>query len=466
VTRAAAVVLAAGEGKRMRSGVRKVLHRAGGRPLLFHVLDALASLELTGGRVVVVPPGAGVEAELESAGAADVKVVVQQDAAGTADALRRAMEALGEGIDVVLVAQGGSPLITTRTFRAMLDEHARRRVPVTLLTAVRDDPFGYGRVIRDEHGEVAAIVEERDATEEQRLVGEVNAGAYVFDAPGLLDLLDRVGRDNDQREYYLPDVVSLTRSQGRTVATHTADASEILGVKSRVHLAEVEAILRRRTCERWMLEGVTIVDPATTYIDATVTLSPDAVIHPFTFLEGATSIAERAHVGPQARIVDSQIGAGATASFAVVIGSSIGPEAIVGPFASLRPGTRLGPRAKVGTFVETKNTSLGEGSKAPHLSYLGDAEIGREVNVGAGTITCNYDGVAKHRTVIEDGAYISSDTMLVAPVTIGEEAATGAGAVVREDVPPGALAVGVPARNIAGKGRRGRRRRDGGDARG
>jgi bifunctional UDP-N-acetylglucosamine pyrophosphorylase/glucosamine-1-phosphate N-acetyltransferase len=457
---ATAVVLAAGQGRRMKSGQRKVLHRAGGRSLLIHVLGALQPLELAGGCVVVVPPDGHVEAELKGAELGDgVRCVVQEEALGTAAAVRVALEVIGEPSGVVLVTQGATPLIRTSTFRALLETHASRGARATVLTAIRGDPFGFGRVIRDERGEVEAIVEEREASHTQRLVTEVNAGVYVFDVAGLDDLLGRIGRSNEQGEHYLPDAIRLLRARGETVATHTTDAGEVLGVKSRLHLAEVEAVLRRRMCDRWMAEGVTVVDPGTTYIGGAVTLERDAVIHPFTFLEGSTRIGEGAVVGPQARIVDSDVGGDATVSFSVVVGSSIGAGASVGPFASVRPGTRLEPGAKAGTFVELKKTTLGERSKAPHLSYLGDAEIGRDVNVGAGTITCNWDGVNKNRTVIEDEAYISSDTMLVAPVTIGEGAATGAGAVVRADVPPGALAVGVPARTIEGKGRRRRSER-------
>jgi bifunctional UDP-N-acetylglucosamine pyrophosphorylase/glucosamine-1-phosphate N-acetyltransferase len=270
----------------------------------------------------------------------------------------------------------------------------------------------------------------------------------------LNEMLDQLQPDNVQSEFYLTDVIGLLRGAGRKVDPHKIDWEETVGVNDRVQLAEVTAALYRRTAEKWMREGVTIVDPATTYIDESVTIEADATILPGTLLQGETSVGSDAEVGPNCRVIDSSIGAGATVSYSVVRGSTVGPEASVGPFASLRPGTKLASRSKLGTFVETKNSSLGEDSKANHLAYLGDAEIGRGVNVGAGTITCNWDGREKHKTVIDDDAYISSDTMLVAPLRIGKRAATGAGSVVREDVPDDALAVGVPARIIEGKGNR------------
>ncbi|MBA2726349.1 MAG: bifunctional N-acetylglucosamine-1-phosphate uridyltransferase/glucosamine-1-phosphate acetyltransferase, partial [Actinobacteria bacterium] len=285
-------------------------------------------------------------------------------------------------------------------------------------------------------------------------VREINSGFCIFEAELLRKLLARLDPGNAQGEFYLTDVFQMARDDGAGVMVSVGDWSETQGVNDRVQLAEAAGVLRRRIAGRWMREGVTIIDPSSTFIDATVTLERDSTVLPFTFLEGSTSIAEGATVGPQARIVDSDIGSGANVSYSVVRGSSVGPGASVGPFASLRPGTTLKEGAKLGTFVESKNTTIGKDSKAGHLAYLGDAEIGERVNIGAGTITCNWDGKEKHKTVIKDDAYISSDTMLVAPVTIGEGAATGAGSVVRNDVPDGALAVGVPAKVLEGKGRR------------
>ena len=276
----------------------------------------------------------------------------------------------------------------------------------------------------------------------------------MFDARGLGEMLDSLSPDNSQNEYYLTDLISMLQDQGRTIQAFSCPWEETLGVNDRSNLAEVSGILRRRTAEKWMREGVTIIDPASTFIDSTVTIERDAVVMPFTFLEGTTTIGEGAEVGPQTRLINVSVAPGATVTFSVARDSEVGPGANVGPYASLRPGTVLSAGSKIGTFVETKNTILGEGSKANHLAYLGDAEIGKDVNVGAGTITCNWDGKEKHKTTIDDEAYISSDTMLVAPVRIGKRAATGAGSVVREDVPDDSLAVGVPARIIKGRGDR------------
>jgi bifunctional UDP-N-acetylglucosamine pyrophosphorylase/glucosamine-1-phosphate N-acetyltransferase len=330
-----------------------------------------------------------------------------------------------------------------------------------LITSRVPDPDGYGRVIRAEDGSVDRIVEHRDATLEEREVDEVNAGFYVFDLDALRELIGSIGSDNAQGEHYLPDVISLLRRRGERVTAVRAGLDEVRGVNDRMQLAEAGVLLRRRTCMRWMEEGVTVIDPSSVHIDPTVSLEADVVIQPFTFLEGNTVIQAGAVVGPQSRVVDSRIGEGATVSFSVVVSSEIGASASVGPFASLRPGTVMKADSKIGTFVETKNTVIGEGSKANHLSYLGDARLGRRVNVGAGTITCNWDGIAKHETIIDDDVYVSSDTMLVAPVHLGERSATGAGSVVRKDVPAGSLAVGAPARIIEGKGNRIQNRGDG-----
>jgi bifunctional UDP-N-acetylglucosamine pyrophosphorylase/glucosamine-1-phosphate N-acetyltransferase len=447
-----AIVLAAGDGKRLKSAVPKVLHRAAGLPLLAHVLRALAPLGLGPTVVVASPRRAEMEETLGAHGITDgVSYVVQQVPKGTADATAIGLEAAGNA-EAVIVLPGDAPLLTTETLESLLDQHATSGASATVLTSRVDDPGGYGRVVRATTGAVEKIVEDRDATDEERALDEVNAGVYVFDAARLSWALGKVDSANAQQEMYVTDVIAILRAEGDAVSALLTDAAETAGVNSRAQLAEVGAALRRRTCERWMAEGVGIVDPSTTYIDAGVEIGRDATILPFTFLEGRTTVGERAEVGPQARIVDSTIAEDATVSFAVVRESVVGPEASVGPFASLRPGTRLERRARIGTFVESKQTTIGEDSKANHLAYLGDAEIGRGVNVGAGTITCNWDGTAKHKTVIDDEAYIGSDTMLVAPVHVGKRGATGAGSVVRDDVPADGLAVGVPARIIEGGG--------------
>jgi bifunctional UDP-N-acetylglucosamine pyrophosphorylase/glucosamine-1-phosphate N-acetyltransferase len=447
-----AIVLAAGDGKRLKSSLPKVVHRAAGLPLLGHVLSALSGLDLDQTVVVVSPRRNEIEAALSPSGLTDgIVFAVQDPPHGTADATRVGLDAV-PATGTVLVVPGDTPLLTEETLAELLEGHDRSGAAVTMLTAHLKDPRGYGRVVRDEDGGVAKIVEDRDATEAELRLDEVNAGVYAFDAARLSWALEKVDAANAQQEYYLTDVIGILRAEGDSVAAVVTDESEISGVNSRAQLAEAGAALRKRMAERLMAEGVGIVDPATTFIDASVEVARDATILPFTFLEGRTTIAEGAEVGPQARVVDSTVGPGATISFAVVRGSTIGPEASVGPFASLRPGTTLERGARVGTFVETKQSTIGEDSKANHLAYLGDAEIGRGVNVGAGTITCNWDGTAKHKTVIDDEAYIGSDTMLVAPVRIGKRGATGAGSVVRDDVPDDGLAVGVPARIIEGQG--------------
>jgi bifunctional UDP-N-acetylglucosamine pyrophosphorylase / glucosamine-1-phosphate N-acetyltransferase len=449
----AVVVLAAGEGKRLRSNLPKVLHPAAGRPLLVHALEATRALDA--GRTVVVASLR--RDEIEAAVAShnlSPEYVVQDPPRGTGDAARVAMDTLAPDVATVVVTNGDLPLLRGETFVRLIEEHKSSGAAATLLTTQADTSSDFGRVLRHETGDVSRIVEVRDASPEELETTEVNVGVYAFDAALLREALANVAPDNSQGEYYLTDVVGLLGAGGHRLRAIDVDVEETLGVNDRVQLAEVGAALYRRTARELMQAGVTIVDPASTFIEPGVQVAPDALILPFTFLEGTTTIEASAQVGPQTRIIDSVIREGATVTFAVVRGSDVGPEASVGPYASLRPGTKLARGSKLGTFVETKNTTLGADSKAPHLSYLGDATIGERVNVGAGTITCNWDGVSKHPTTIEDDAYISSDTMLVAPVRIGKGAATGAGSVVREDVPDGALAVGVPARNIEGRGQR------------
>lgn len=447
------MVLAAGQGKRLRSDLPKVLHRVAGRPLLAHVLASVAPLGAERTVVVTSSRRDEIAAAVAEAGLAQgIDFVVQDPPSGTGDAVRVALDEVQPRDGVVVVANGDAPLVATETYRRLIDMHVSSSAAATVLTAKVADPSGLGRVERGDGDRIRRIVEEADANEDQRAIDEVNCGAFVFDAVRLVEMIAKVDRENAQGEHYLTDVVELLVSDGDVVLACLGEPEEATGVNDRSQLADADSSLRRKICEKWMAEGVTIVDPATTYIDATVEIERDATIMPFTFLEGSTRIAANAEVGPQVRIVDSEIGPGATVSFAVIRGSVIGPEASVGPFASLRPGTKLGKGARIGTFVETKETTLGEDSKANHLAYLGDAEIGRGVNVGAGTITTNWDGEKKHKTVIEDDAYIGSDTMLVAPTHVGKRAATGAGAVVRGDVPDDALAVGVPARIIEGRG--------------
>jgi bifunctional UDP-N-acetylglucosamine pyrophosphorylase/glucosamine-1-phosphate N-acetyltransferase len=432
----AAVVLAAGKGTRFHSDLAKVLHPVAGRTMLRWVLESLRPLGLERVVVVVGHQAEAVAAEAAAAGLAGLVTVEQSEQRGTGHATRTAFEAaVLDGVDRVLVLPGDTPLLDPATLTALLEADA----PAAMLTARLADPVGYGRVLRAGDGRVERIVEHRDASEAERAVDEINAGMYVFGAAALRRELDALRGDNAQGELYLTDVVAPLAAEGLLAVE--ASPETIAGVNDRAQLAAAAAVLRRRINERLLREGVTLVDPERTYVGADVEIAADAVILPNTHLEGATRIGAGATVGPDSRLVDALVEEGATVAYSVLLGASVGPGATVGPFSYLRPGARLERAAKAGAFVEIKQSVVGEGSKVPHLSYIGDAEIGQGVNVGAGTITCNFDGRDKHRTVIGDGAFIGSDTMLVAPVTIGARAVTAAGSAITQDVPDGALAL-------------------------
>ncbi len=419
----------------MKSDRPKVLFSVAGRPLLAWVLDAVAG---AGPDEVVVVVGHGA-AEVQAALPPGVRGVVQEPQLGTGHAVMTALEAMGEvGGDTVLVVPGDTPLLQTETLRALVA--ALPGAPAALLTAVMPDPTGYGRVLR-EGSKVVGIVEHRDATAEQRGISEVAVSTYAFSGAALAGALAGLSRGNDQGEYYLTDAVAALAAGGEVRAVAVADPAEVQGVNSHEQLASVAAVARARLNASWMAAGVEMVDPGRVYIDAGVTLEAGARLYPGVHLEGGTTVAAGAEVGPDVFAVDSAIGPGARVWYSVLRGAEVGEGAQVGPFASLRPGTRLEAGAKAGTFVETKATVVGRGSKVPHLSYIGDTLIGEGSNIGAGTITCNYDGREKHRTVIGDRVFIGSDTMLVAPVTVGDDAVTGAGSVITRDVAAGALAV-------------------------
>ncbi len=455
-----ALVLAAGEGTRMKSDRPKVLHAVCGKPMVAWVLDALQPLREEGliDRVLVVL-GSGAH-EVASVVGDRAECVHQEERKGTGHAVMVAAPQVRE--DEVLVLTADSPLITTGTLRALIRRHEERRPAATILAAVLEDPTGYGRIKRDERGAVAAVVEESEAGEEERSIREVNTSTYVFDWKRLEAVLPRLRPDNAKGEYFLTDALALLAREGVLEIYTTQDPEEVLGVNSRVHLAMAEEIMRARINRRWMEEGVTIEDPATTYIGPEVVIGRDTVLRPMVILEGRTVVGRDCLLGPGVRIVDSRLGDGVTVEQAVIRESELEDGVSVGPFASLRPGTVLRAGSKAGTFVEMKKTVVGRRSKVPHLSYMGDAEIGEDVNVGAGSITCNYDGVRKHRTVIGDRAFIGSDTMFVAPVRIGEGAVTGAGSTITRDVPPGALGIERSRqRNVLEYGKRAKKEAEG-----
>ncbi|MFC8681645.1 bifunctional UDP-N-acetylglucosamine diphosphorylase/glucosamine-1-phosphate N-acetyltransferase GlmU [Microbacterium ureisolvens] len=447
----AVIVLAAGQGTRMKSTLPKVLHRIGGRPLVGHVLDTALALE-PDRLVVVVRHERDLVADAVSSAVPAAVVVDQDDIPGTGRAVEVALDALEDFAGDVLVLSADVPLLEADTLATLVATHRHGAVAATLLSASVDDATGYGRVIRDADGTVSRIVEQKDATADEASVTEINAGVYVFQATALRTELALVGTANAQGEKYLTDVVALLRGDGFAVAAQSApDAAAALGVNDRVQLAEAARVLNARTVRRWQLEGATILDPATTWIDVDAKLAPDVTVLPNTHILRATVIASGAIVGPDTSLVDCEVGEDATVTRTDATLAVIGARATVGPFAYIRPGTYLGDNGKIGTFVETKNSTIGEGSKVPHLSYIGDTTIGRHVNLGAGAITANYDDIAKHRTEIGDEVHSGSHNVFVAPVRIGDGAKTGAGAVIRKDVPAGALALSVaPQRNVEG----------------
>jgi UDP-N-acetylglucosamine diphosphorylase/glucosamine-1-phosphate N-acetyltransferase len=452
---AGVVVLAAGQGTRMRSTTPKVLHTLGGRSLLGHVLAAAEPLS-AGTTVVVVGSGRDqVEAHLADI-APDALAVVQEQQLGSGHAAEVALGAVPDLEGAVLVVNGDSPLLTSRTLATLVAAHDAAGSVFTVLTAEVDDPTGLGRIVRDERGAPRAIVEERDATDEQRAIREVNAGVYVANAGTLRRVLAGIGSSNAQGEQYLTDALApLVDGGAPTAAVRADDPDDVLGCNDRRELAERRRTLNDRVLDDLMRSGVTVVDPQTTWVDVTCSVGADAVLEPGTQLRGTTSVAGGAVVGPDTTLVDCVVEEGASVVRSHCLGALIGPQATVGPFSYLRPGTRLERGTKVGAFVETKNVRVGEGSKVPHLSYVGDASIGRGANIGAATVFVNYDGVAKHHTTIGDQVRIGSDTMLVAPVTVGDGAYTAAGSVITADVPPGAMAVArSPQRNVAGWVRR------------
>jgi bifunctional UDP-N-acetylglucosamine pyrophosphorylase / glucosamine-1-phosphate N-acetyltransferase len=451
LTTTAAIVLAAGQGTRMRSRLPKVLHPVAGRPMIDHVLDAL---KRAGIEQPVVVTGHGAQ-EVEAALAGRVTTARQDPQRGTADAVRVGLARIGSEAGQVLVTMGDAPLLPPEQLTALIAEREAAGAAITLLSARMADPAGYGRIVRASDDSVRAIVEEADADPVIRQIDEVNVGTYCFDAEWLRAHLGRVGA-SPRGEFYLTELVALAIAGGRRVAVAVApDPALALGINDRVALSVAEERLRRAIVEQHMRNGVTIVDPATTRIDAGVEIGQDARIEPWTILEGATVVAQDAVIGPHAHLRDSRVGPRSHVWRSVLEEASVAEDVEIGPFAHLRPGSEIGARCRIGNFAEVKHSRIGAGTQQHHFSYLGDAEVGEQVNIGAGVVTVNYDGSAKHRTRVGDAAFIGSDSMLVAPITIGEGAMTGAGSVVTRDVAPGKRVVGVPARPIELRRRRG-----------
>ncbi len=440
------VILAAGKGTRMKSVLPKVLHQAAGKPMVQHVIDAA---RLAGARRNIVVVGFGAEL-VRSALRGKVEIVVQAEQLGTGHAVRMAEPLLKAEHGTVMVLCGDTPLLTGALLSRLYEAHKKARAKATVLTAIMPDATGYGRVIRSATGAVEKIVEDKDATDEERKVQEVNSGIYCFAADALFSALAEVNCDNAQGEYYLPDVLSILREKGEKIwAVAAEDYEETLGVNSRVQLSAAEKILRRRKNLALMESGVTLMDPDTTFIDADVAVGRDTVIYPFTWIEGASSVGAACVLGPSSRFSDTKIGNEVTAQFVYAHECEIGDGVIIGPYVHLRPQTKLAAQVKVGNFVEVKNSVIGEGSKLPHLQYIGDCDMGSGVNMGCGTITVNYDGKEKHRTTVGNGAFVGCNTNLVAPVTVGDGAYVAAGSTITKNIPPGDLAVArAPQKNI------------------
>jgi bifunctional UDP-N-acetylglucosamine pyrophosphorylase/glucosamine-1-phosphate N-acetyltransferase len=442
------ILLAAGFGTRMRSKLPKMLHLLGGKPLILHALDAVSSL---GAETPVVVVGHGEDAVRAAVGER-ARFAVQEQMLGTGHAVMAAESVLREsGAGLILVTYADMPLVRPETLRRLVETQLANPGPLSMVTVVMPDPHGFGRVLRKPDGSVAAIVEEAVATPEQLAVRELNVSLFCFRSDWLWPALKRI-QVSPKGEYYLTDIVGVAVADGlRVAAISTQDIDEMVGINTRVHLAEAEAILRKRTNIRLMEAGVTLIDPATTFIDSSVQIGADTVVWPNTYLRGGTVIGADCVIGPDTIIEDSQIGNGCRILASYIEQSTLEDEVKMGPFCHLRPKAYLAKGVKMGNFGEVKASTLGPGVHMGHFSYIGDAQIGAHTNIGAGTITCNYDGVNKHKTEIGEGAFIGSDTMLVAPIRVGKGAKTGAGAVVTHDVPDGSVVVGVPARPFGKK---------------
>jgi len=431
------LILAAGKGTRMKSKLPKVLHKIGGKPMLCHVIDVAKKVGSTREVVVI---GAGAEQiQKEISG---VEFVLQKEQLGTAHAVLSAKKNFAGSTGTLLILCGDTPLLTSELLEKFISAHESSKCAVTVLTAEMPDATGYGRVIREDDGSFKKIVEHKDATELERKIREVNAGVYCADVQKLFNALEKVTNDNAQGEYYLPDVLAILKADGEKVGAYTAEyCDETLGINTRIQLAAADQIIRRRKIRELMENGVTIVDPALTFIDCDVTIGQDTIIQPNTYLEGKTTIGEDCVIGPDVRFTNMKIGSRVNAQFSYCHDAEISDGVTLGPYVHIRPGSKIGQNVKIGNFVEVKNSIIGEGSKLPHLQYIGDTDMGKNVNVGCGTVTCNYDGKQKFRTQIGDNVFIGCNTNLVAPVKVEDGAYIGAGSTITKDVPKNNLAV-------------------------
>lgn len=436
----ATIILAAGQGTRMKSATAKVLHHIAGKPLLYY---SLAAARQIASRKIVVVVGYQEKEVRKAFSSSDLTFVTQQEQLGTGHAVMCARPALNGFTGDILLLCGDVPLIQASTLERLIAAHREKGNIITVLTTNLPDPTGYGRIVRNQAGKITGIVEERDASALEREITEINSGIYCFDGSFLAEAQHSLSQDNAQREYYLTDTVAAARKQGKRIGSLTVSQPlEVMGINNRIELARADKEKRREILEALMLSGVTVIDPEVTYIDLGVRVGKDTIIYPNTVIQGNTVIGENCTIGAGCQITDSTIGSNVTVKWSSVVQESIVRDhAAVGPFAHLRPGSDIGEESRIGNFVEVKKSTLGKGSKASHLTYLGDTTIGSGVNVGAGTITCNYDGFTKHPTIIEDNVFVGSNTALVAPVTVGKGAIIGAGSTITKNVPPEALAV-------------------------
>ncbi|OLO27431.1 UDP-N-acetylglucosamine diphosphorylase/glucosamine-1-phosphate N-acetyltransferase [Alkalihalophilus pseudofirmus] len=433
-----AVILAAGQGTRMKSKLYKVLHPVCGKPMVQHVVDQVKQLQFSD---IVVIVGHGAEQVRTQLGD-EITYTVQEEQLGTGHAVLQAEQLLATKKGVTVVLCGDTPLVTAETIEALLSYHEQEKALATVLTAHAEDPSGYGRIVRNGNGHVERIVEHKDASDSEKTIQEINTGTYCFDNQALFKALQNVGNQNVQGEYYLPDVIEILKNEGEKIAAYQTDSfEETLGVNDRVALAESERIMKERINKKWMREGVSIIDPSNTYISADAKIGQDTIIYPGSMIMGSSILGSDCIIGPHSEIIDSKVGDGTTIKQSVVHQSSIGNDVSIGPFAHIRPLSSIEDEVRVGNFVEIKKTSMGQRSKASHLSYIGDAEIGADVNLGCGSITVNYDGVNKYLTKVEDGAFIGCNSNLIAPVTVGKNAYVAAGSTITDDVPEEALSV-------------------------